>query len=488
MPRLHCIALILLLLPVSCSRSTTPAPPGEFEVYGVVRFATIDQAKRHFGGLLLHLGLDGDTSGSADLLLRSLVGVATWDGVDGSRGLSIYWVSLGDRLARSSIAVVSPDGRTPLLLKPGRIDLRLGERLAIDASGNEDRLKALAQVLEKESAQLPKGSDSPVYACLASSRTRCDGLFSIFSTPSNSSRTPLLQTGSTYHYRCAEPGTDGVAWRPAKQNPTGGCLEAGQDPAADVNRAASFDASYFRTIAPDSPERDRNPSTSLIMEAIDARAGMSIADVGAGAGYFTFKLARLVGASGRIYATDVESTSVRYIRDESVRRGFTNVDVIHVPAERLGLPAQSVNEVVLVEVLYFPVCLPDYSTNLYKLIQMLQSLRPGGRLVLSQNALRFPGDDFRSCGRQDSSPEDIMEWATALGYSVQKNTVLRNGEHGRDKWGDGYVLVLSKPGTTVGLWDGSGLVPPPPQRDTHQPGVSDDQGRSPGRVTAPGTP
>ncbi|MEZ4409059.1 MAG: hypothetical protein R3A52_21700 [Polyangiales bacterium] len=70
---------------------------------------------------------------------------------------------------------------------------------------------------------------------------------------------------------------------------------------------------YFRLPASDqawgrveSPWRDRLSSTRHILQAVDARPGMRIVDIGAGVGYYSFKLARAVGPTGVVYATDVD--------------------------------------------------------------------------------------------------------------------------------------------------------------------------------------
>jgi arsenite methyltransferase len=91
------------------------------------------------------------------------------------------------------------------------------------------------------------------------------------------------------------------------------------------------------------PKRDAYQKPQEVLAALDLRPGEVIADIGAGSGYFTFRLARQVSASGRVYAVDVSPEMIlhinRRIRDEKV----TNVvSILSEPDDPL-LPVQSMD-------------------------------------------------------------------------------------------------------------------------------------------------
>ena len=65
-----------------------------------------------------------------------------------------------------------------------------------------------------------------------------------------------------------------------------------------------------------------------VMDLVGVKAGMIIGEVGAGHGYFTFKLSKRVGESGKIYANDISRSALRYLRDHCEREGITNIETV----------------------------------------------------------------------------------------------------------------------------------------------------------------
>jgi ubiquinone/menaquinone biosynthesis C-methylase UbiE len=74
------------------------------------------------------------------------------------------------------------------------------------------------------------------------------------------------------------------------------------------------------------------------MDLVGVRPGMIIGEVGAGHGYFTFKLSQRVGESGKIYANDISRSALRYLRDRCDREGITNIETVIGEVEDPLLP------------------------------------------------------------------------------------------------------------------------------------------------------
>ena len=74
--------------------------------------------------------------------------------------------------------------------------------------------------------------------------------------------------------------------------------------------------------------RDDWQKPDEVVALLDIREGGSVADLGAGGGYFTFRLANAVGDSGRVYAVDVDESMVAYLRERAGREGRKNVEVV----------------------------------------------------------------------------------------------------------------------------------------------------------------
>lgn len=65
-----------------------------------------------------------------------------------------------------------------------------------------------------------------------------------------------------------------------------------------------------------------------VIESLELRPGDQVADIGAGGGYFTFRLADAVGPTGRVFAVDVDEDVLQELRDEVRERGYTNITVV----------------------------------------------------------------------------------------------------------------------------------------------------------------
>jgi predicted O-methyltransferase YrrM len=93
----------------------------------------------------------------------------------------------------------------------------------------------------------------------------------------------------------------------------------------------------------DNPSRHIWPETRLIERYLDLRPGMTVADIGAGAGYWTFRLANVVGDGGTVYAIDSDLDACLKILYEKRRRQAANVKVRWVGRRNPRLKRASVD-------------------------------------------------------------------------------------------------------------------------------------------------
>jgi cyclopropane fatty-acyl-phospholipid synthase-like methyltransferase len=113
-----------------------------------------------------------------------------------------------------------------------------------------------------------------------------------------------------------------------------------------------------------------------LVELLELKPGMSIADVGAGFGAWTMRLAREVGPTGRVYATDVGPAQIAALRDVTQRERLSNVTVIEGAVSSTNLPALCC-DAILIRDAYHHFTEPD------ALIKSLAAaLKPGGRLAV----------------------------------------------------------------------------------------------------------
>jgi SAM-dependent methyltransferase len=171
--------------------------------------------------------------------------------------------------------------------------------------------------------------------------------------------------------------------------------------------------------AQEEPGRAAWQKPDQVVKALDIRAGQTVCDVGAGPGYFSLRLARVVGPRGRVYAVDVEPRILGALRDRVEKAGLTNI----TPVLGLGtdplLPPGVCDLMLIVDTYHH---FPDRPAYLRRL---LRALAPGARVA---------NIDFHKRATPVGPPlehrfarEDFLREATAAGLEVvAEPTFLEN--------------------------------------------------------------
>ena len=95
------------------------------------------------------------------------------------------------------------------------------------------------------------------------------------------------------------------------------------------------------------PEREREEEPSKAVAALDIKAGQVVADVGAGSGYYTVRLAARVGESGKVFATDIQPQMLALVRQRVLRDRLTQVEVVQATATDSGLPGSQLDLILI---------------------------------------------------------------------------------------------------------------------------------------------
>lgn len=80
-----------------------------------------------------------------------------------------------------------------------------------------------------------------------------------------------------------------------------------------------------------------------ILESLNIGEGMVIGDIGSGGGYFTFEFSKKVGVDGKVYSIDVEENFLDFIKNELIKKGITNVELVKGNQNGVDLPENSVD-------------------------------------------------------------------------------------------------------------------------------------------------
>ena len=99
----------------------------------------------------------------------------------------------------------------------------------------------------------------------------------------------------------------------------------------------------------DSPGRDERLQINRVMDILGIASAKSVADIGAGSGWFTIRAAQRVGSDGFVYAVDINPEAVRYIGERAHKERLNNVKAILSEADNPRLPATSVDAVLLLK-------------------------------------------------------------------------------------------------------------------------------------------
>src|SRR5688572_32081624 len=91
-------------------------------------------------------------------------------------------------------------------------------------------------------------------------------------------------------------------------------------------------------------EREQEEAPTKAIDALELKPGMVIADIGAGSGYYTSRLAKRVGPSGRVYATDIQPGMIEILNRRVKAEGLTNVETILGVIDDPKLPPSSRSE------------------------------------------------------------------------------------------------------------------------------------------------
>src|SRR5437660_8531486 len=126
----------------------------------------------------------------------------------------------------------------------------------------------------------------------------------------------------------------------------------------------------------DRPQREEEERPAIVLEALGLKGGEVVADLGAGSGFYTFRIASKVGKSGKVLAVDIQDEMIKTLRQRATEQKLTNVEVIKGSESDPNLPANGVDVVLMVAV-YHELCYPfEVMTKVCK------ALKPGERRVI----------------------------------------------------------------------------------------------------------
>jgi precorrin-6B methylase 2 len=158
--------------------------------------------------------------------------------------------------------------------------------------------------------------------------------------------------------------------------------------------------------------RQQEENTALAISRLPITKNSVVADIGAGSGYYTFKIAPKVPA-GKVYAVEIQDDAVNYLKNRSKQLKITNVIVVKGAETSPNLPANTLDLAIMVDV-YHELIFP------HEVLQAIKaSLKPKGKLLL----LEYRGEDPAVAIKETHkmTVDQVKKELSANGFHLVKN-------------------------------------------------------------------
>lgn len=174
------------------------------------------------------------------------------------------------------------------------------------------------------------------------------------------------------------------------------------------------------------PEREREERTNQMIKSLKLKPGMTIADIGAGSGVITLKMAQQVRPDGKVYAVDIQQEMLDLLGDKLNRLNVDNVQLVLATKTSPRLPEQSLDLAIMVDV-YHELEFP-YET----MLALSKCMKPGGRVVLVEFRLEDPRVPIKLVHKMSVAqakkelglPELGLKWKETIGVLPWQHVIV----------------------------------------------------------------
>ncbi len=192
--------------------------------------------------------------------------------------------------------------------------------------------------------------------------------------------------------------------------------------------------------------RAETEKPELVVAAMDLRAGMTVAEIGAGTGYFSRRLGKAVGPTGKVYAEDIQPQMLDLLKGYTAKEGIGNITTILGTETDPKLPAHAVDRILLVDVYH------EFQKPEPMLARLRESLAPGGTVTLVEYRLEGDSAAYINIKHRMSVDQVLSEW-TAAGFLLVNRIETLPAQH--------IFIFSARRGVRVLGDDEKGRVRPP---------------------------
>ncbi|HEX4964465.1 MAG TPA: class I SAM-dependent methyltransferase [Thermoanaerobaculia bacterium] len=153
--------------------------------------------------------------------------------------------------------------------------------------------------------------------------------------------------------------------------------------------------------------RAETEKPEMVIQAIEIREGMSVAEIGAGTGFFSRRLAKAVGTTGKVYAEDIQPQMIDLLKKNMAKDGIANVIPLLGTETDPKLPAGGIDRILLVDVYH------EFQKPEPMLAAIRASLAPGGTVTLVEYRLEGETAAHINVKHRMSVEQVLAEWNRA---------------------------------------------------------------------------
>lgn len=154
------------------------------------------------------------------------------------------------------------------------------------------------------------------------------------------------------------------------------------------------------------PEREKNLQINRVMDILKISEGKTVADIGAGSGWFTVRAAKRVGIQGRVFAVEINQEYINHINDRTKKENLANINTIFGKTDDPLLPKSSVDAVLILKT-YHEIAEP---------LRFMKNLRTGLRSDALVGIIDRNGDG----NDHGIKKETVVEEAMRAGFTLKE--------------------------------------------------------------------
>jgi ubiquinone/menaquinone biosynthesis C-methylase UbiE len=169
------------------------------------------------------------------------------------------------------------------------------------------------------------------------------------------------------------------------------------------------------------PERVSEEEPDRALDAIGLKKGEVVADIGAGVGYFSWRMAERVGPTGKVYANDIQPRMLDMLKKNVAARGLNNVIAVLGTEDDPKLPAGAIDMALLVDVYH------EFSEPRKMLARIREALKPSGRMILLEYRKEDPAVSIRP--EHKMSVQEVRAEIEPEGFRFEKSLETLPRQH-----------------------------------------------------------